>query len=318
MESHFGHDFSRVRVHSDASAASRADALGARAFTVLPDIIFGPDQYRPDLPRGQALIAHELTHVVQQEQGKAAGIQRRPPFTQDDDALEREARDNERDIGRRRHGGTLTRQEFLSSVIPPAPPPREQLDQTAKDIIRDAQDTTRDVGVRAVAAVLAIIRAYFPAQQSKVSGVTYDQTDPGLTTTSQGTGATAKGQIAVGQSFVEHTTSQGLARRVLQVAHELEHIDQYRSGLGGAAHRHEREFLAFYHEALAQEVAHTGLMQHSTRIALIDEALGHFACLDAALQKQYSDKQQELLARRAAELKAGGSGPANPPTTCKP
>jgi hypothetical protein len=77
MEPHFGHDFSGVRVHSDPTAAASADSLGARAYTVGHHLIFGPGEYRPHTTDGQRLLAHELTHVTQQN---AAGpiIQREP------------------------------------------------------------------------------------------------------------------------------------------------------------------------------------------------------------------------------------------------
>jgi hypothetical protein len=65
MESSLGHDFSRVRVHTDEAAARSAKTLGARAYTVGPHVVLGPDRYRPD-PAGRRLLAHELVHVVQQ------------------------------------------------------------------------------------------------------------------------------------------------------------------------------------------------------------------------------------------------------------
>ena len=67
IESRFGHDFSKVRVHSDPEAARSAQAIGARAFTLGDDIVFGGGEYRPDLKKGQELLVHELAHVVQQE-----------------------------------------------------------------------------------------------------------------------------------------------------------------------------------------------------------------------------------------------------------
>ncbi|HSR50669.1 MAG TPA: DUF4157 domain-containing protein [Acidobacteriota bacterium] len=74
MESAFGSDFSRVRVHSDAQAGRLSGSLNARAFTVGRHVAFGAGQYRPGTPLGDALIAHELAHVTQQEggQGEAA------------------------------------------------------------------------------------------------------------------------------------------------------------------------------------------------------------------------------------------------------
>lgn len=72
MESRFAHDFSKIRVHADASAASAAQELGARAFTVQNDIHFGAGQYAPQTEAGRRLLAHELTHVLQQRAGGAA------------------------------------------------------------------------------------------------------------------------------------------------------------------------------------------------------------------------------------------------------
>jgi hypothetical protein len=66
MESRFGHDFSRVRVHTDARAAESAHALNASAYTVGGNIVFGDDRYKNHTPKGRQLLAHELSHVMQQ------------------------------------------------------------------------------------------------------------------------------------------------------------------------------------------------------------------------------------------------------------
>jgi hypothetical protein len=66
IEPRFGHDFSRVRVHSDAKAAESAQAVNAMAYTVGNDVVFGSQHYRPQTKEGQRLLAHELAHVVQQ------------------------------------------------------------------------------------------------------------------------------------------------------------------------------------------------------------------------------------------------------------
>ena len=73
MGAAFGHDFSNVRVHSDANAADLSESLNARAFTVGGDIAFGVGEYRPGTLIGDALIAHELAHVVQQKGGTIVG-----------------------------------------------------------------------------------------------------------------------------------------------------------------------------------------------------------------------------------------------------
>jgi uncharacterized protein DUF4157 len=80
MEPRFGHDFGQVRVHTDESAAEAASGYHARAYTVGSDIVFGAEEYAPGTSAGQRLIAHELTHVVQQgsDSTAAATVQREP------------------------------------------------------------------------------------------------------------------------------------------------------------------------------------------------------------------------------------------------
>lgn len=66
MEPRFGHDFSGVRVHTDAKAAESARAVNALAYTVGQSIVFGARQHTPHTNAGKKLMAHELAHVVQQ------------------------------------------------------------------------------------------------------------------------------------------------------------------------------------------------------------------------------------------------------------
>jgi hypothetical protein len=74
MEPRFGHDFSQVRVHTDAKAAESARAVNALAYTVGHDIVFGSGQYAPHSRDGQKLIAHELTHTIQQARSGASAL----------------------------------------------------------------------------------------------------------------------------------------------------------------------------------------------------------------------------------------------------
>jgi hypothetical protein len=66
MEPRFGQDFSQVRIYTDAKAAESAQTLNATAYTMGRNIVFGKDQYVPETLEGQRLLAHELTHVIQQ------------------------------------------------------------------------------------------------------------------------------------------------------------------------------------------------------------------------------------------------------------
>lgn len=69
MEPRFGHDLADVRVHTDDTAAASADALGARAYTVGNDVTFARGHYDTHSSAGNTLLAHELTHVIQQRNG---------------------------------------------------------------------------------------------------------------------------------------------------------------------------------------------------------------------------------------------------------
>jgi len=69
-----------VRVHNDARAAEAADALGAHAFTIGDDLVFGAAQFAPETHAGKRLLAHELGHVVQQASGAPRRLQRSAKF----------------------------------------------------------------------------------------------------------------------------------------------------------------------------------------------------------------------------------------------
>jgi Domain of unknown function (DUF4157) len=92
MEPRFRQDFSGVRVHADGDAAEAASLVSARAFTVGSHIVFGRGEYRPNSSDGNRLLAHELTHVVQQRDGWFDG---HLGVTEPSDAVEHEATRNE-------------------------------------------------------------------------------------------------------------------------------------------------------------------------------------------------------------------------------
>lgn len=73
MEAGLGHDFSDVRVHTGGEAAQSASSVQAQAYTVGRDVVFGEGQYSPGTASGDRMLAHELTHVVQQSSGPVGG-----------------------------------------------------------------------------------------------------------------------------------------------------------------------------------------------------------------------------------------------------
>lgn len=90
MEPRFGHDLSRVRVHTDRKAAESARAVNALAYTVGSDVVFRSGRYAPEISEGRRLIAHELTHVVQQP-SRASGLQTALTVNTRGDVAEQEA-----------------------------------------------------------------------------------------------------------------------------------------------------------------------------------------------------------------------------------
>src|SRR5262245_5616841 len=76
FERRLGYDFGKVRVHADARAAESSRAVNALAYTVGSDVVFASGQYAPGTRTGQKLLAHELTHVVQQTQAASPALQR--------------------------------------------------------------------------------------------------------------------------------------------------------------------------------------------------------------------------------------------------
>ena len=80
FEPRFGHDFSRVRVHTEGRSNETARAIHARAYTIGQDVVFGSGEYLPFATEGKRLIAHELAHVVQQDRVSTA---KSPDWTSD-------------------------------------------------------------------------------------------------------------------------------------------------------------------------------------------------------------------------------------------
>jgi hypothetical protein len=298
MESGFGTDFSSVKIHTGNEAIQMSRQLNAEAFTSGNDIYFNAGKFAPDTAEGKHLLAHELAHTIQQSASIQAKLIQRKCHEKDNPAIEMAAcAEGATDVGRQAQAQTNT------------------LDAKAKAIIATAAGTGSNPD-KAMQVVHDIICAYMPGQASKVKKINFFDKDPGLRTQSIGSGKTAQGNICVGESFLTGTTSAGLARRVLQVGHEMEHIDQYRAGMTGDDNKNMREFLAFYHEALADEFIGTGRLADKMRRTLIDAALGLFNCFTPEQKKEHASKNTELLARRTTVNGTNGNDPTNPPGSC--
>jgi hypothetical protein len=117
MESAFGADFSGVRIHTDTRADGLSQSLSARAFTTGRDVFFRQGEYSPGSSSGRELLAHELTHVVQQN---GDGISRKMTVSEPGDAHEVEADQMARVVMQQEHAPSIERQ---------AVPPQEEEEQ---------------------------------------------------------------------------------------------------------------------------------------------------------------------------------------------
>jgi Domain of unknown function (DUF4157) len=108
MSETLGNDFSGVKIHTDNTAAVLCKEMNAHAFTIGNDVAFGAGQYRPGTPEGDGLIAHELTHTVQQKEGRTTQLSGLGGDAGTRDALEQEADNNAAKIQRKAKSGGST------------------------------------------------------------------------------------------------------------------------------------------------------------------------------------------------------------------
>ncbi|MEM9808203.1 MAG: DUF4157 domain-containing protein [Cyanobacteria bacterium P01_D01_bin.56] len=105
FEPRFGQDFSRVRVHVDAQSTQ---ALNAKAYTIGKNIIFNTKQYAPDTTSGRYLLAHELTHTVQQSDNSSINKQ---------SSIQRQLGGNQRNLTNPRFAGNKQLESALDNQI---------------------------------------------------------------------------------------------------------------------------------------------------------------------------------------------------------
>jgi uncharacterized protein DUF4157 len=125
MEGRLGHDFSDVRVHDDSAAHDSAKGVNAHAYTVGSNVVFQRDKYDPGSADGKTMLAHELTHVVQQRSGPVDGSSAPGGIKVSDpsDRFEREASANA--------------ERVMSAPMPVAAPDVQRHEEHEEDVQRD-------------------------------------------------------------------------------------------------------------------------------------------------------------------------------------
>jgi predicted chitinase len=224
MESQLGHDFGHVRVHADARAAQSARAVGAQAYTVGERVVFGAGKYQPSTRGGKHLLAHELTHVVQQTAGEVPGAS----FSEA--ATEAEADRNAAAAGSSfaaSSGGEGVQLRARPGVIqrqPQAQQQQEPLDDEARKILRAAQRAKGEPGdhtlmvIRGAEITYRIIGKYLPTYADKIGGVGYGESTSGVTAKKWGRDSIT---VTVGKDFILNTDADTLKAHAAQVEQAL-------------------------------------------------------------------------------------------------
>ena len=171
MEPHFGYDFSQVRVHTDAQAARSAEAVHAAAYTAGQNVVFGAGRYTPGSAQGQQLMAHELTHVMQQASGRVAGtpVADGLSLSHPSDPQEQHAQANAMNLhGARTQDRTAevgTGVHALRSLPNPAATGQTHLQRSPAD---DA--TVASAGIAGASLGLGILGTIFAGQSASAAG----------------------------------------------------------------------------------------------------------------------------------------------------
>ncbi len=148
MEPRFGYDFSKVRVHTDEKAAESARRISAQAYTVGPNVVFDASKLAPNSKAGQRVLAHELTHVIQQSKKGISSL----PVLIENPSREREANSTADAImsGRRVELSCLSPASGLQRTAQLAPESASALLETNNKELEDLKTYRRTIKARIV------------------------------------------------------------------------------------------------------------------------------------------------------------------------
>lgn len=240
METRFHHNFSHVRVHTDARAARSAEAIGAQAYTIGRNIVFAAGRFAPGLAEGAHLLVHELAHVVQ---NRAHGDAAPSRIAASDSAEERAADAAARGTSAAPLAASTSAGEVHRQVAAPAADPRTRIialaeagDATSR---QQALDLILSTYYDRPAALASIVYdpdyvAHAQAQnrasgRSENAGISPQNADTGPAPSEAAFGG--RQQITIGPAFFVNFRSR-YEQRVRTVGHELQHVGQ-RSPAGG-------------------------------------------------------------------------------------
>lgn len=169
MESRFGHDFSKVRIHTNSSAAQSARTVNALAYTVGQDIFFGEGQYQPENESGRMLIAHELAHTIQQKSFQNSGLNNLKYNDVEYHHLEKEA-DNAANVVA--HGQSLNPMIFSQSTLRVSRSKKIELSEHKVTSLYSSKRLEEDIKMETTHKVTPDKK--FPAKDEEISSFSVD------------------------------------------------------------------------------------------------------------------------------------------------
>jgi hypothetical protein len=205
MEQRFRHDFSRVRLHSSTAAGQSAQDVNANAYTVGHNIVFGAGRLAPETSEGRRLLAHELTHVVQQSglEGGAAGVTAPAPAGRADAVIQRSERDPD-------ELAAMTKED-------------EDIKQKAKRALRSDKP---DFAVHEV--MWRLIKSHGLDLHFELSGSRYDKAQKGVLVELGGQGPRTTGTIVGGDDVLQRIADGQAAKVAKEIEAQIGKVDSAR------------------------------------------------------------------------------------------
>ncbi len=195
FETSFGFDLSRVRIHADPLAAVAARSIQARAFTVGPDIVFSAGRYAPQTGEGQRLLAHELTHVVQQTMLPGGGASMAEAEAEAAHTGTSFLAGRRPSVHRGVAPGAIQREpDGAAQAVDPSLEPA--LRAAAK--ARATPDDPTELTIAGAQIVYRIVQAFLPTYSDHISGVGYQASVQGVQAQKSG----GSFNISVGKDFI--------------------------------------------------------------------------------------------------------------------
>jgi hypothetical protein len=213
MESRFGHNFGHVRIHADERAAESARAVNASAYTVGQQMVFGAGKYQPQTIEGRRLLAHELTHIVQQAGVAGTGGQVSEATTETEADHNASALDSTQPMG--------VQLKATAAAIQREPEARdEELDKILGAAARAqrAPDDQTGMLIRGSEITYRLISKYLPTYSGTLSGVGYDQKVKGVKAEKSGQ---ANISVTVGKDFILSTNADTVKLQTAQIEQAL-------------------------------------------------------------------------------------------------